>query len=78
MNSIMKFILYSSKKSFGHITSWVIINGGSINVRYLLIEISLAASNVPDSRERAVSVKQLHSSELSLQILLQFFRTFAK
>lgn len=47
-----------------------------LNVEY--VDVNEQNPDAIKFYERAVSVKQLHSSELSLQILLRFSRTFAK
>ena len=49
VDSIMQLILNGGEKHLSHLITRVIVRGGSINVCDLLIEVTLAATNIPNA-----------------------------
>ena len=45
----MQLILNGGEKHLSHLITRVIVRGGSINVCDLLIEVTLAATNIPNA-----------------------------
>ena len=56
VNGIMQFVLHSGKEHLCHLIAWVIIRGSCINIRNLLVEVPLAATNIPDTLEQLTEI----------------------
>ena len=56
MNRIMQFVLYSGEEHLCHIVTWVIIRSRSINIGDLLIEVTFATANVPDTLQKLTEI----------------------
>ena len=65
MDGIMQLVLYCGEESFSHLTAWVIIRCSGVNVRNLLIKITLATTDIPNP------LQQL--TEIAVATLLQPF-----
>ena len=63
MDRVMQLVYYSGKEYFGHFTARIIISCSGINIRNLLIDVTLAAPNIPDALQQF--------SEIAVPSLLQ-------
>jgi len=48
-NNIVQLVLNRSEKCFGYVAARIVVGSGRVSVRNLLVEIALAAANIPDA-----------------------------
>src|SRR5690606_10312053 len=72
----MQFILYRSKKAFGSLSTYIVINSSGIDVRYFLIELPFAQANFPYPLELLFKVLFTEDRAVILQPFIIHGKTF--